>query len=49
MAADNKLLWHFDLNWIPMAPKGIPRIEVTFDIDANGICHVTAKEATSWK
>ena len=49
MAADNKLLGQFDLHGIPMAPKGVPRIEVTFDIDANGICHVTAKEATSGK
>ena len=49
MANDNKLLGSFDLHGIPMAPKGVPRIEVTFDIDANGICHVTAKEATSGK
>jgi len=49
MAADNKLLGQFDLHGIPMSPKGVPRIEVTFDIDANGICHVTAKEATSGK
>lgn len=49
MANDNKLLGSFDLQGIPMAPKGVPRIEVTFDIDANGICHVTAKEATSGK
>ena len=49
MAADNKVLGQFDLHGIPMAPKGVPRIEVTFDIDANGICHVTAKEATSGK
>lgn len=49
MAADNKVLGQFDLTGIPMAPKGVPRIEVTFDIDANGICHVTAKEATTGK
>jgi molecular chaperone DnaK len=49
MANDNKVLGSFDLHGIPMSPKGVPRIEVTFDIDANGICHVTAKEATSGK
>jgi chaperone protein DnaK len=49
MANDNKLLGSFDLHGIPMAPKGVPRIEVTFDIDANGICSVTAKETTSGK
>ena len=49
MAQDNKLLGSFDLHGIPMAPKGVPRIEVTFDIDANGICSVTAKEQTSGK
>jgi len=44
MAADNKLLGNFDLTGIPMAPRGIPQIEVTFDIDANGIMHVSAKD-----
>ena len=40
MAADNKLLGQFDLVGIPPAPRGVPQIEVTFDIDANGIVHV---------
>jgi len=44
MAADNKLLGQFDLVGIPPAPRGVPQIEVTFDIDANGILHVTAKD-----
>jgi molecular chaperone DnaK len=44
MAADNKLLGQFDLVGIPPAPRGIPQIEVTFDIDANGIVHVSAKD-----
>lgn len=44
MAADNKLLGHFELVGIPPAPRGIPQIEVTFDIDANGILHVSAKD-----
>jgi molecular chaperone DnaK len=44
MAADNKLLGQFDLVGIPPAPRGIPQIEVTFDIDANGILHVSAKD-----
>ncbi|MFH1592279.1 MAG: molecular chaperone DnaK [Candidatus Woesearchaeota archaeon] len=44
MAADNKLLGNFDLVGIPPAPRGIPQIEVTFDIDANGIVHVNAKD-----
>jgi molecular chaperone DnaK len=48
MAADNKLLGQFDLVGIPPAPRGIPQIEVTFDIDANGIVQVSAKDkATS--
>ena len=48
MAADNKLLGQFDLVGIPPAPRGVPQIEVTFDIDANGIVHVSAKDkATS--
>jgi molecular chaperone DnaK len=44
MAADNKHLGRFDLDGIPPAPRGIPQIEVTFDIDANGIVHVSAKD-----
>ncbi|PHQ69305.1 MAG: molecular chaperone DnaK [Sneathiella sp.] len=44
MAADNKLLGNFDLTDIPGAPRGIPQIEVTFDIDANGIVNVSAKD-----
>lgn len=44
MFADNKLLGQFDLTGIPPAPRGVPQIEVTFDIDANGILHVTAKD-----
>lgn len=44
MAADNKTLGRFQLTGIPMAPKGVPQIEVTFDIDANGIVNVSAKD-----
>jgi molecular chaperone DnaK len=44
MAADNKLLGQFDLVGLPPAPRGMPQIEVTFDIDANGILNVTAKD-----
>ena len=44
MAADNKLLGQFELTGIPPAPRGSPQIEVTFDIDANGIVHVAAKD-----
>jgi molecular chaperone DnaK len=44
MAGDNKLLGNFELVGIPPAPRGIPQIEVTFDIDANGILHVSAKD-----
>jgi len=44
MAADNKILGQFDLLGIPPAPRGVPQIEVTFDIDANGILHVSAKD-----
>ena len=44
MAADNKTLGNFQLTGIPAAPRGVPQIEVTFDIDANGIVHVTAKD-----
>ena len=49
MAADNKVLGQFDLVGIPAAPRGIPQIEVTFDIDANGIVHVTAKDKATNK
>jgi molecular chaperone DnaK len=49
MAADNKLLGSFDLMGIPPAPRGVPQIEVTFDIDANGIVNVTAKDKATNK
>ncbi len=49
MAADNKMLGQFDLVGIPAAPRGIPQIEVTFDIDANGIVHVSAKDKATAK
>ncbi|MGY6551869.1 MAG: molecular chaperone DnaK [Erythrobacter sp.] len=49
MAADNKLLGNFDLIGIPPAPRGIPQIEVTFDIDANGIVSVSAKDKGTGK
>jgi molecular chaperone DnaK len=49
MANDNKLLGQFDLVGIPPAPRGVPQIEVTFDIDANGIVHVTAKDKGTGK
>lgn len=49
MAADNKMLGQFDLMGIPPAPRGVPQIEVTFDIDANGIVHVTAKDKATNK
>ncbi len=49
MAADNKLLGQFDLVGIPPAPRGMPQIEVIFDIDANGIVHVTAKDKATNK
>ena len=49
MAADNKLLGQFDLVGIPPAPRGMPQIEVTFDIDANGIVNVSAKDKTTGK
>ncbi|HRY44386.1 MAG TPA: molecular chaperone DnaK [Thermoanaerobaculia bacterium] len=49
MAADNKLLGVFSLVGIPPAPRGMPQIEVTFDIDANGILHVTAKDRGTGK
>jgi molecular chaperone DnaK len=44
MAADNKMLGQFDLSGIPPAPRGVPQVDVTFDIDANGIVHVSAKD-----
>jgi len=49
MAADNKQLGTFDLVGIPPAPRGVPQIEVTFDIDANGIVHVSAKDKATGK
>jgi molecular chaperone DnaK len=49
MAADNKLLGQFDLMGIPPAPRGVPQIEVTFDIDANGIVNVSAKDKGTGK
>ena len=49
MAADNKTLGNFQLNDIPLAPRGVPQIEVTFDIDANGIVNVKAKDLGTGK
>jgi molecular chaperone DnaK len=49
MASDNKFLGQFDLIGIPPAPRGVPQIEVTFDIDANGIVNVSAKDKASGK
>ena len=49
MAVNNKLLGQFDLVGIPVAPRGVPQIEVTFDIDANGIVHVAAKDLGTGK
>ena len=49
MAGDNKMLGQFDLVGIPPAPRGVPQVEVTFDIDANGIVHVTAKDKATNK
>ncbi len=49
MAQDNKILGQFDLMGIPPAPRGMPQVEVTFDIDANGIVHVTAKDKATNK
>ncbi len=49
MAKDNKTLGRFDLSDIPPSPRGVPQIEVTFDIDANGIMHVTAKDKATSK
>jgi molecular chaperone DnaK len=48
-AADNKLLGQFDLMGLPPAPRGVPQVEVTFDIDANGIVSVTAKDKATNK
>jgi molecular chaperone DnaK len=49
MAADNKILGQFDLVGIPPAPRGVPQVEVTFDIDANGIVNVSAKDKATSK
>ncbi len=49
MFSDNKILGQFDLLGIPPAPRGIPQVEVTFDVDANGILHVTAKDLGTGK
>jgi molecular chaperone DnaK len=49
MASDNKLLGQFDLVGIPSAPRGMPQVEVTFDIDANGIVQVSAKDKATGK
>jgi molecular chaperone DnaK len=49
MAADNKLLGQFDLVGLPPAPRGMPQVEVTFDIDANGIVQVSAKDKATGK
>ncbi|MDX1623912.1 MAG: Hsp70 family protein, partial [Gemmatimonadota bacterium] len=49
MAADNKTIGRFQLTGIPPAPRGVPQIEVTFDIDANGILHVSAKDKATGK
>ena len=49
MSSDNKTLGRFELMGIPPAPRGTPQVEVTFDIDANGILHVSAKDMSSGK
>ena len=49
MVADNKHLGQFDLVGIPPAPRGMPQIEVTFDIDANGVVHVSTKDKATGK
>ena len=49
MAIDNKSLGKFHLDGIPPAPRGVPQVEVTFDIDANGILHVSAKDKATNK
>ena len=49
MAQDNKTIGRFELTDIPPAPRGVPQIEVTFDLDANGILHVSAKDLGTGK
>lgn len=49
MASDNKLLGEFELSGIPPVPRGLPQVEVTFDIDANGIVTVSAKDKATGK
>lgn len=49
LARDNKVLGNFELSGIPAAPRGVPQIEVTFDIDANGILTVSAKDKATGK
>ncbi len=49
MAQDNRTIGKFQLTGIPPAPRGMPQVEVTFDIDANGILHVSAKDKASGK
>ena len=49
MTTDNHMLGKFDLSGIPPAPRGVPQIEVTFDIDANGILNVSAKDKSTGK
>jgi molecular chaperone DnaK len=49
MATDNKMLGQFSLIGIPPAPRGVPQVEVTFDIDANGIVHVSARDKGTGK
>lgn len=49
MATDNKFLGEFELGGIPMAPRGHPQIEVTFDIDASGIMNISAKDKSTGK
>ena len=49
MTSDNHQLGKFDLSGIPPAPRGVPQIEVTFDIDANGIVNVSAKDKATGK
>ena len=49
MARDNKTLGNFELTGLPPAPRGVPQVEVTFDIDANGIVHVSAKDLGTGK
>jgi len=49
MASDNKFLGEFELGGIPMAPRGVPQIEVVFDIDANGIMNISANDKATGK